>query len=55
MISFSAEVIKCEVKKTVSNDKEYKVYLVTSDPRALLLQEFINEDIIQVEVTPERR
>ena len=50
MTSFVAEIVKVEVKKTVSVDREYKVVLVTDDPKVLELWKYINEKTVTVEV-----
>jgi hypothetical protein len=52
MITLNAEVIKVEVKKTLSMDKEFKIILVTDSEEALKLAEFINDQPVKLEVTP---
>lgn len=50
IISFEAEIIKCEVKKTVSNDKEYRIIVVTPNSASLQLERFINEAPVKIKV-----
>ena len=50
MIIFEAEIIEIKVKKTVSNDKEFKLVLLTSDEKVLLLQSKIANDTINVTI-----
>jgi hypothetical protein len=50
-IRFSAEVIKVEVKKTLSSDREFKVIMVTDDPKALELSAFVNEQAVKITVS----
>jgi hypothetical protein len=52
MISFDAEVIKVEVKKTVSLDREFKIILITDNPDTLELAQFVNEKTVKVSVSP---
>lgn len=48
MISFQAEVVKVEIKKTVSMDKEYKVVLTTDNPAVLQLAVYVNEKTVNI-------
>lgn len=50
MISFEAEVTKVEIKKTVSMDREYKVIIITDDPKVLQLAAFVNENTVKVSI-----
>lgn len=50
-ISFEAEVISVQAKKTVSNDREFVIKLVTSESQALELQKFIAESSVKITVT----
>jgi hypothetical protein len=50
MITFEAEVIRVEVKKTISVDREFKVVLITDDPKVLELAAYVNAKTIKVEV-----
>ncbi len=52
MVSFSVEVIKVDVKKTLSNDREYKIVLVTNEPMALNMAQYINEVSLQATFEP---
>lgn len=47
MIAFPFEVLKVEVSKTKSNDKEYKIVLVTDNEQAILLTQYINECAVE--------
>lgn len=54
MISFTAEITKAEVKKTLSLDREYKITIITSDSEAIKLQDFIGTDqVVKVSVEVE--
>ena len=53
-ISFSCEVLKVQVKKTLSMDKEFQIVMVTDDPKALELATFVNEQAITVTVEPNK-
>jgi hypothetical protein len=50
MITFEAEITEIKVKKTVSNDKEFKLILLTSDEKVLLLQSKIANDTINITI-----
>ena len=50
-IKFSAEVIEVKVKKLASGDKSVRVVLETDQSEALLLQKFISETTVNVEIT----
>jgi len=52
-MDFMAEVIEVKVKKLVSDDKEYKIVMVTDDPRVLQLAVFVNEEAVRVQVKGE--
>ena len=49
-IQFEAEVKQISATKTVSNDKEFKLVLLTSDEKVLLLQSKIANDTINVTI-----
>lgn len=49
-ISFDAEVVKVEAKKTVSLDRLYRVVLETNQPAVLELEKYIAEDTVKVKV-----
>lgn len=49
-LQFSAEVIEVKVKKAPSLDKVISIRLETSEEQALLLQDYIAQDVITVEV-----
>ncbi len=51
MIQFDAEVIKIEVKKLVSLDKQYKIVIITENPKVLELEKYIADKAIHIEVT----
>lgn len=46
----TVEITKIEVKKTLSNDKEFKVTFVTPCEDVLQLQKYINESTVEIEV-----
>jgi hypothetical protein len=50
MITFEAEITEIKVKKTVSNDKEFKLILLTSDEKVLILQSKIANDTINITI-----
>jgi hypothetical protein len=50
MITFEAEITEIKVKKTVSNDKEFKLVLLTNDSKVLELQEKIANDTITITI-----
>ena len=50
MVQFEAEVTEIKVKKTVSNDKEFKLVLLTSDEKVLELQSKIANDTITITI-----
>ena len=50
MITFEAEITEIKVKKTVSNDKEFKLVLLTNDEKVLDLQQFIASDTIKITI-----
>ena len=47
---FQAEITKVEVKKTLSQDKEFKVILITDDPKVIELEQFINDSSVEVSI-----
>lgn len=54
MITFTAEILKVEVKKTLSMDREYKVIMVTDDSQILELAKYINEQSITITIEPNK-
>ena len=50
MITFEAEITEIKVKKTVSNDKEFKLILLTDNEKVLELQRFIANDTITITI-----
>ena len=50
MITFEAEIKQISATKTVSNDKEIKLVLLTTNPEVLLLQGKIAEDTVKVTI-----
>ena len=50
MITFPSEVKEVKVWASSSNDKVYKVVLITNDVMALDLAQFINEEAIMIKV-----
>lgn len=49
-ITFEAEVKQITVNKTISNDKEFKLILLTNNPEVLLLQDKIANDVIKITI-----
>ena len=47
---FLAQIKSVSIKETVSNDKEAKIVLLTSDMTAVELQKFIAEEAIEISV-----
>ena len=47
---FEAEIKQINVSKTVSNDKEIKIVLLTDDSKVLLLQNKIANDTVTVTI-----
>lgn len=50
---FKAEITEVKAKKLASGDKEFKLTLITNDPKCLSLQQYIAEDVVTVEVKHE--
>ncbi len=49
-ISFEAEIIEVKSRKTASNDKEFRVILLTDFPNVLQLEKYIAEKTVNVEI-----
>jgi hypothetical protein len=49
-ITFEAEIKQISATKTVSNDKEIKLVLITDNPKVLDLQHLIASDTVKVTV-----
>lgn len=53
-MKFLAEITEVKVKKIVSGDREYKVTLVTDNPDAMRLDEYVGTDRL-VEISVEEQ
>ncbi len=54
MITFLAEIIEVKVKKLVSGDKEYQVRIVSGEPQAIQLDEFVGADrVVKISIGEE--
>lgn len=54
MINFIAEIVEVRAKKALSLDKEYLVKLVSSDPKAIQLDEYVGTDrVVRISVENE--
>ncbi len=49
-LTFEAEIKQISATRTVSNDKEIKIVLLTDDSKVLLLQEKIAQDTVKITI-----
>lgn len=49
-MEFPAQIKSVSIRETVSNDKEVKIVIVTSDVTAVELQKYIGEEVVTLEV-----
>jgi hypothetical protein len=50
MITFQAEIKQISATRTVSNDKEIKIVLLTDNAEVLQLQEKIAQDTVKITI-----
>jgi hypothetical protein len=55
MVTFQAEILKVEVKKTLSMDKEYRIVMVTDSANSLELAKWVNEKTVKITVDPQEK
>jgi hypothetical protein len=54
MLKITAEIVEVRAKKALSLDKEYLVKLVSSDPKAIQLDEYVGTDrVVRISVENE--
>ncbi len=53
-MKFIAQIKSVSIKETVSNDKEAKIVILTSDMTAVQLQEFIAAEAVEIDVKEAR-
>lgn len=54
MTTFAAEITQVSVRKLVSGDREYKVVMITNEPQAIQLDEYVGADrLVRITVAEE--